>query len=261
MAGGEQAGGAGEPSAPAQGQCVAPCELALGPADNLPGDSAVLVYDFETDTATVTSDPAVNAASDWVIGFSYEADPEHGYGSWSTGGWWFAFTEPLEYVEGTYSMRQDVEITSQMVNPLTDQILRVVYSFGDRTVRVHSAVVPDCDAATAGACASPADCKLVEEGMLRATAASCSGTCGGAADCVSGCVAEAESVSLGCSGCYADFLACVSAACPTECPGSGGNDCMTCETDAACHATFMACSGLDYMPRGTLTWPLPQPVR
>jgi hypothetical protein len=74
-------------------------------------------------------------------------------------------------------------------------------------------------------------------------------------------VSAAEKLSAECSGCYADFLSCVSMGCATECPGQGGNACMTCETDHDCHSAFMACSGLDHMPRGTLTWPLGQTIR
>jgi hypothetical protein len=249
-------------SPPLQGSCTAPCELELGPTDNLPGDSAVVLYDFATNTATVTSDPAANAASGWVIGFSYEEDPQRGYGAWSTGSWWFAFTEPLEYVEGTNSMQQNVEVTSQLVNPTTDQILRVVYSFGDHSVRVHAIGVPDCDAAPSGACASPGDCALVEAGTLRMATEACAISCGSEGEpCIARCIADDEELSLECSACYGAFLTCVDTGCPLDCPGEGGSYCMACETAADCHTAFMACSGLDYMPRGTLTWPLAQPAR
>ena len=240
-----------------QGECVAPCELELAPSENLPGESAVVLYDALTNTALVTSDPAANAARNWVIGFTYETDPELGYASWSTNGWSFAFTEPLEYVSGTQSMRQDVEITSQMVNSSTNQIVRVVYSFGQESVRIHEIGVPDCDGATGGACASVKDCKAVEAGGVRGAAEICGGTCGNR-DCVADCVAKAESLSVECSGCYADFVACVSMGCASDCPGTGGKACMTCETEHQCHTAFMACSGLNHMPRGTLTWPAAQ---
>jgi hypothetical protein len=255
----ETGGAGGADDAPTRNRgesCTAPCELTLGPTDNLPGDSAVVLYDFETNVATLTSDPVANAESEWVIGFSYEADPQRGYRAWSTYDWWFAFTEPLEYVEGTTGMKQYVEVTTEMVSPATSRILRIVYSFGDHTVNIHSIVVPDCDSAQSGACASPDDCSLVDAGMLRTAASKCNGTCAGDQSCIAGCMSEGEELSLGCSECYAAFLGCVTAGCPTECPGQGGGDCMACETSAGCHTAFMECSGLDYMPRGTLTWPL-----
>jgi hypothetical protein len=251
-----RAGGGGGEDAddPAVGQCTVPCSLELGPSDNLPGKSAVVLYDFQSNTATLTSDAQANAASQWVIGFSYESDPTRGYSAWTTGPWWFAFTDPLEYVEGTHSMRQDLEITSQMVNPTTNQIVRVVYSFGQESVSVHAVVVPACDAAESGACASPSDCSAVDAGTVRARAETCSLACNGGVDCSASCVAEAASLSLGCSTCYAEFVACATSSCPNVCPGSG-NGCMICETEHDCHLGFMACSGMDYMPRGTLTWP------
>jgi hypothetical protein len=265
--GSEDAGNAGDGAAGGGGAaespfaCTAPCELPLGPSDNLPGKSAVVLYDFETHTGTVTNDPEANAASQWVVGFSLDDDPQRGYRSWSTSSWWFAYTEPLEYVDGTYSIRPDVEITSQLVNPATSQILRVVYSFGDQSVRVHAIGVPDCDAATSGACASPGDCATVEGGTLRARTEKCSAGCNGSTTCTATCLSGAGDVSLACSTCYADLLACVTAGCSSACPGTGDSTCMSCETEHDCHLAYMACSGLDYMPRGTLTWPAVQLAR
>lgn len=253
-------GDAGEPGGPAPGgsECIVPCELELGPADNLPGDSAVVVYDFETGTATLTTNPAVNAAGEWVIGFNYETNPEYGYGSWSTGDWWFAYTDPVAYVEGTYGMKPGIEFTSELVNPNTNQILQVVYSFGAHSVSVQAIGVPRCDDTPSGACASEDDCASVDAGMLRSAAQTCSGGCGGENECAASCLAEGQDVTAGCASCYTDFVACVTAACPKECPGTGSDACMRCETDSACHLAFMACSGLGYMPRGTLTWPAAQ---
>jgi hypothetical protein len=270
-AGGEDFGQAGDQGAAATdgsggsyvdqpGQCIAPCELALGPSDNLPGKSAVVLYDFQSNTATLTSDAQTNATSQWVIGFSYESEADRGYGAWITGPWWFAFTDPLEYVEGTHSMKQDLEITSQVVNPSTNQILRVVYSFGVESVRIHAIGVPDCDAAASGACASPLDCVAVESGTLRTRAETCSASCNGGVECTATCVSEGAALSPACSTCYAEFLACATSGCPGVCPGTG-DACMDCETEHDCHLGFMACSGLDYMPRGTLTWPPPPLAR
>ena len=60
--------------------------------------------------------------------------------------------------------------------------------------------------------------------------------------------------SIGCAACYSTFETCVNDACYADCPGQGGNVCMSCEVEN-CHTAFLECSGLEYMPRGTLTWP------
>jgi hypothetical protein len=260
--GGQGAGGMGlggvpvDVGAPQMGQCTAPCQLDLEATGDLPGKSAVVVYDFDTNTAVVSSDTDVSLNSEWAIGFTFEDDPQHGYGSWTRNDWWFAYTEPLAYVDGTYSMKQGELITSELINPKTNRILRIVYSYGDQTVNVHEVRVPSCSTATVGMCASPADCGPVEAGTVRAATEACDASCGAAAGCVPNCVVTDQKISLGCANCYADFLRCVTIGCPDACPSQGGNACMSCETDAGCHDSFMACSGLDYMPRGTLTWPL-----
>jgi len=260
--GGQGTGGMGlggvpvDVGAPQTGQCTAPCQLELEATGDLPGKSAVVVYDFDTNTAVVSSDTDVSLNSQWVIGFTFEDDPQHGYGSWVRNDWWFAYTEPLEYVDGTYSMKQGELITSELINPKTNQILRIVYSYGDQTVNVHEVRVPSCSTATSGMCASPSDCGPVEAGTVRAATEACSTSCGADSPCVPNCVVNNQSLSLGCANCYVDFLHCVTSGCSDACPSQGGNACMNCETDAGCHDGFMACSGLDYMPRGTLTWPL-----
>ena len=255
---GGSGGDGGEPShdvgPPQQGSCTAPCQLELAPTGDLPGDSAVLVYDFESGTATLTSDAATSMTSEWVIGFSFEDDPQHGYGSWGRNQWWFAFTKPLVYVEGTYSQAQDVETTSEMINPKTNQILLVTYSFGEHTVRVLDAHEPKCTDGTGGVCTSAHDCPAVDGGILRADTEACAGGCSNSS-CTTTCLAQDGGISTDCAGCYVDFLACVTEGCPTDCPSQGGNACMSCEVEH-CSDAFMSCSGLDYMPRGTLTWPL-----
>lgn len=257
---GGSGGNGGEPShdvgPPQEGSCTAPCQLELAPTGDLPGDSAVLVYDFETGTATLTSDAETSTTSDWVIGFSFETDPQHGYGAWGRNQWWFAFTKPLVYVDGTYSMAQDVEITSQMINPQTDQILLITYSYGEHTVRIHDVRVPACGDAPGGACTSAADCPAVEGGILRADAEVCERDCNASASCETTCLAGDGGISTGCAACYVEFLDCVTTECTGNgCPSQGGNACMNCEVER-CSDAFMSCSGLDYMPRGTLTWPL-----
>ncbi|HEX5100553.1 MAG TPA: hypothetical protein VFV94_13685 [Polyangiaceae bacterium] len=257
---GGSGGNGGEPShdvgPPQQGSCTAPCQLELAPTGDLPGDSAVLVYDFETGTATLTSDADTSVTSDWVIGFSFETDPQHGYGAWGRNQWWFAFTKPLVYVDGTYSMAQDVDMTSQMINPETDQTLLVTYSYGEHTVRILDVRVPACSDAQGGACTGAADCPAVEGGILRADAEVCERDCNASASCETTCLAEDGGISAGCAGCYVEFLDCVTTECTGNgCPSQGGNACMNCEVEH-CSDAFMSCSGLDYMPRGTLTWPL-----
>jgi hypothetical protein len=259
MAGG-RGGNGGEPNhdvgPPQEGSCTAPCQLELAPTGDLPGDSAVVVFDAESGTATLTSDAATSMESEWVIGFTYETDPQHGYGAWTRNSWWFVFTKPLVYVQDSYSMAQDVETTSELINPQTDQIVLVTYSYGEHTVRVLDVHVPKCGETQGGACTSNGDCPAVEGGILRADAEACNLDCNASSSCETTCVSQDGGISGACASCYVDFLDCVSAECSGNgCPSQGGNACMNCEVEH-CSDAFMSSSGLDYMPRGTVTWPL-----
>lgn len=247
-----------DPGPPVTGSCEAPCEVVLEEHEGLPSEGAkgaVLVYDFETGEASLTSDAATYDAHEWVLGFTFETN-QYGYGTWVSTPWWFIWADPYEYDEGGYSLRQDFQMTTQIVNTQTDKSLIVVFSLGDETARVHGVWEPNCNWATAGACASPADCSLVHGGTLRPAADACAVECG-AADtaCVSSCVASAQGLSEGCSDCYAEYEACVSSSCAEDCPGQGGNACMTCEVQN-CRVAFMTCSGLDHIPPNILTLPL-----
>jgi len=247
-----------DPGPPVTGSCTAPCEVVLEEHAGLPSEGAkgaVLVYDFETGEASLTSDAATYEAHDWVLGFTFETN-QYGYGTWVSTPWWFVWADPYEYDEGGYSLRQDFQMTAQIVNTDTGRSLIVVFSLGDETARVHGVWEPNCNWATAGACASPMDCSLVHGGTLRAAADACAIECG-AADtaCVSSCVASAQGLSDGCSDCYAEYETCVSSSCSADCPGQGGNVCMSCEVEN-CRVAFMTCSGLDHIPTNILTLPL-----
>ncbi len=236
---------------PQQGSCTPPCQLMLEAGSDLPGVSATLTYDFGSGTAVVTA-----GQGNGVISFSYETN-QYGYGAWSSGSWWFAFTEPEAYANDSHSLEQDTLMTAQMENPSTGQVLLVVFSFGDQTVRIHQVRVPDCDAAMSAVCTPVQDCSAVEGDTVGDTTATCASACGTSmTSCTAGCISSDEGMSFACATCYAEFVACSAANCVDWCPGGGGNGCMVCQTDAGCHLEFMACSGLDYMPHGTLTLPL-----
>jgi hypothetical protein len=247
-----------DPGPPVTGSCAAPCELVLEEHEGLPSEGAkgaVLVYDFETGEAELTSDGATYEAHEWVFGFTYETN-QYGYGTWVTSPWWFVWADPYEYDEGGYSLRQDFQMTAQIVNTVIDKTLVVVFSLGQETARVHAVWEPNCNWATEGACASPADCSLVHAGTLRAAADACAAECGSVdTACVSSCIASDQGLSSACSGCYAEFEACVVESCSSDCPGQGGNVCMSCEVEN-CRAAFMTCSGLDHVPPNILTLPL-----
>jgi hypothetical protein len=247
-----------DPGPPVTGSCAAPCELVLEEHEGLPSEGAkgaVLVYDFETGEAELTSDAATYEAHEWVFGFTYETN-QYGYGTWVTSPWWFVWADPYEYDEGGYSLRQDFQMTAQIVNTVIDKTLVVVFSLGQETARVHAVWEPNCNWATEGACASPADCSLVHAGTLRAAADACATECGSVdTACVASCIASDQGLSSACSGCYAEFEACVVESCSSDCPGQGGNVCMSCEVEN-CRAAFMTCSGLDHVPPNILTLPL-----
>jgi hypothetical protein len=79
--------------------------------------------------------------------------------------------------------------------------------------------------------------------------------------CTAQCIASGVGLSVACADCYASFVACTRTMCPGpyECPTPrmAGSGCLRCQVDKGCHSAFMACSGLDYTPLGTLLLPLP----
>jgi hypothetical protein len=248
-----------DPGPPVTGSCAAPCEIVLEEHAGLPSEGAkgaVLVYDFETGESELTSDVAVYDAHEWVLSFTLENN-HYGYGVWVSTPWSFVFADPYEYDEGGYSLRQDFQMTVQLVNTDTDQGVMVVFSLGEETARVHAVWEPNCNWATSGACASPGDCGLVHGGSLRPAAEACASECVAASvtTCISDCIASGQGLSPGCSDCYADYMECVSSSCSEDCPGQGGNVCMSCEVEN-CRTAFMSCSGLDHIPTNILTLPL-----
>jgi len=258
-------GAGGEPShdvgPPQHGSCTVPCELALARTGDLPGESAVLVYDFESGTATLTSDAATSRQGEWVLGFTDETDGEYsfGYGARTRNSWLSLLTMQLDCAQDSYTFAHDVERMSELVNLKTHQIVLVTYSYGDRTVRVLDAHVPKCGEAQGGACTSTGDCPAVEGGILRADAEACDRDCNASASCETTCVSQDGGVSTACASCFVDLVDCVTTECGANwCPGETANGCMNCEL-AHCSGAFMRCTGLDYMPVGTFTWPLDVP--
>jgi hypothetical protein len=214
------------------GQCEPPCGITLENNDAYVGgaEGASLLFDFEAGEVTLRNDPEnATATQQTVMMFTWEPG-DYGFGIWTTGPFWFVFTENYEYDYG-YSVWTDVQMRSQLTNPDTGDTVIVIYSFdAEHAVRIHEARVPRCDPNGSGPCQNPDDCPHVESGAT-------------------------ELLSSACSACYERIVACSAANCADTCPGQGGNACMMCETDAGCHTEFMQCSGLDYMPPATLTLP------
>lgn len=248
--------GRSEPGAATSGSCAVPCALEFeAHADYVGGTTgATLFYDpAQGGSATLRADPTSGAPGEEVLLiFTYE-DNDYGNGVWVRASRWFIFVEPYEYEYG-YSLQENVVMTAQLVDADTHQLMMIAFEFGDRTVGVHEVWEPGCAPGAAGACGNEADCPIVDSGVGRPAADACLESCSDDANCPSACISTETGLSSACADCYQQYSACVAAGCSDTCPGQGGNACMLCEVDT-CREAFQACSGLDHVPPGLLTYP------
>jgi hypothetical protein len=192
---------------------------------------ATLFSDSTTGQFTLRNNPdQATSTSLPLLIFTYSST--EGYSVATQNNIWFAFTE--NYVYSTdyngYSLALDTVVTADLVDATTGQMYIVQFSMQANSVTIIEARAASCDSSKNTTCQNATDCPKVAAGQV-------------------------SSLSTACSACYAAFTACSATNCPTDCPGQGGNACMMCQTDNGCHTAFMQCSGLDYMPPGTLTLP------
>jgi len=253
--------------------CAPPCEVPLarrryfGDAYDATSRIAVLDFDFGTNSATLTNAQSTISSDAFVVMFTLDDFRVYGYDFRVRGSQWMGeFLYPFEYAPNSMSLRKNFPMTLALYDTTNGDVALVDFSFGDATVAVSAIRRPDCMRATTGACAGGSDCSAIDRGTARATAEGCAAGCSASEpDCVASCVASGEGLSPGCASCYAAFADCVNTYCPKggpDCPYAGTN-CVICETNGqladrpSCEADFLTCSGLDYMPPGTLSVPPP----
>jgi hypothetical protein len=233
--GSSDTGGTGV-TVPLVGACAAPCSASLQTNAEYTSlqaiNGATLFYDSTTGQLTLRNNPdqAASTATPLLI-FTYSST--EGYSVWTHGNVWFAFTENYDYSTdyAGYSLQLNHVVTADMVDATTGQMYIIKFSLQVNSVAIAEARLASCNATQGTTCQNATDCPNVTSGQI-------------------------PSLSSACAACYTAFNACSATYCATDCPGQGGNACMMCQTDNGCHTDFMQCSGLDYMPRGTLTLPV-----
>ena len=208
-------------------QCITPCgvELVVN-EDHLGMEWSALFLNPNTGEGRLTNDPSLELEG-WILVVMLTYDSS-GYDMWFR-----AYSEPIDIENDHYDQAWKMlpfDPARVQINELSsDTPVNAVVSFGDHEVYVHAVYIPKCHDTGDGVCENGSDCPPINDGVTYPETAAC-------------------------QACYDQYAACSEENCPIECP-STGNGCKICEVNAGCNTEFMACSGLDYLPPGTINLP------